>query len=256
MQFKIASINTLDGGVYFDQLIEFIRSENADILSLQEVCSTHKTLDKPQYSLYQYLQKNFNYKYSYFSSAFMQDFNGTYIDVGNAIISKYPIVKARTYFLRDKYKKFTENGYAFQMNTPRNLQYSKIKLGTGKVIDLFNFQGIWHTHEKDTKARINQAKFIANKISKVKLPILCADANVEIRTKAGDILQSNLLNCHPNIKHTINTRVRKTGNYSKVDFENMIVDIIFVSPKFKIISASQPDVDISDHLPLLAILEI
>jgi len=41
------------------------------------------------------------------------------------------------------------------------------------------------------------------------------------------------------------------GWFEKSDWENYIVDMVFVSKEIKIIDSYQPQVDISDHLPLV-----
>jgi len=41
------------------------------------------------------------------------------------------------------------------------------------------------------------------------------------------------------------------GWFEKGDWENSIVDMVFVSKEIKIIDSYQPQVDISDHLPLV-----
>ena len=96
--------------------------------------------------------------------------------------------------------------------------------------------------------------------------VLAGDFNVSPDTQTISNIEKYLLNIFKDqLKFTFNLKIKKeairqrTYIYSGDDlkgFANAAVDMIFVSPGFKVVDHCQPKVDASDHYPLVAVLEI
>jgi endonuclease/exonuclease/phosphatase family metal-dependent hydrolase len=82
--------------------------------------------------------------------------------------------------------------------------------------------------------------------------ILAGDFNFNPDTESGKKIEKFLINIFKDeIRSTFNTRRKENPA-----FKNVIVDMIYISSDLKIIERYSPDVDVSDHLPLVCVLEI
>ncbi len=128
---------------------------------------------------------------------------------------------------------------------PRNIQYLNLISGKEKFI-ICNLHGIWLKEGKnDAPVRITQSRkikeFLGNQKGK---KILCGDFNLDINTESIHMLESNMINLIR--KYNIqNTRSKYFQG------EEKFADYTFVSPDIKVKSFEVPDVEISDHLPMI-----
>ena len=128
----------------------------------------------------------------------------------------------------------------------RNLQHVEITFDK-KKINLFNTLGIWGIDGNDNPARLNMSKVILDNTINQEHVILGGDFNMDPNTIAIKSIEKSLTNVFQGyLKSTFNMK-RKT----KPVFGNLWVDMIFVSQSIKVISKKCPQVDISDHLPLV-----
>ena len=66
-------------------------------------------------------------------------------------------------------------------------------------------------------------------------------------------------NIEKNLKNIFKDKLKTTFNLKQKNLHplsTIVVDMIFASPDLKIIETYCPNVDISDHLPLVCVLEI
>ena len=85
MRIKIISWN-IWFGTYSDKIKDFLKHENADIISLQEVTQTPEGKN----NIAKYLATELGYNYVYATGMDLRDF-GKKMVMGNAVLSKYSI---------------------------------------------------------------------------------------------------------------------------------------------------------------------
>ncbi|MFA6105563.1 MAG: hypothetical protein WC725_03135 [Patescibacteria group bacterium] len=127
----------------------------------------------------------------------------------------------------------------------------------GKKIWMNNFHGISHPGEKlDTKDRLSQSKNICKVLkNQPGLKILGGDFNLMPGTKSVKIIEEsglkNLITDYK-IKST-----RSALNHSQYPnrVKQYYADFVFVSPEITVKSFEAPNLNISDHLPLVLEIE-
>jgi len=251
MRIKFVCLNLWEGGKLFDEIIEFLKVENADILALQEVHhSTDPSLEKRWRSI-ELIQKELGYADYHFAPAFVFHDAPDKTKSGNAVFSRFPIVSAKDAFFDIPYDDNFLNipdKYPF---TPRNIEHVVID-ANGIELNVFNTQGIWGWDGEDNDRRLKMGDVIADSVKDKKNVILAGDFNVKEDTKTMQKVETLLKNVFKGERTTSFNMKRKLGGH----FGEAVVDMLFVSPNIKVLEHRCPDVDISDHLPLTALLEL
>lgn len=241
------------GGLLFEQILDFIRKENPDILLLQEVYnSTDSSLDKRFRSM-GVLREEVKFPYEFFAPTSVAILKEGEIEAGNAILSKLPIENSETVFFDVPFGKVMnyETAGGDYSQTPRNLQHATIK-AENTVLNVFNTQGIWGKDSEDNERRIKMSEIIAEKVKDQENVILAGDFNVMPHTQTVQNIEKHLSNVFKGkLKTTFNLRQKSIHALSTV-----VVDMMFVSPNLNITEAYCPDVDVSDHLPLACVVEV
>lgn len=249
MSFKFICLNLWQGGKLFDEIVSWLREERADIVALQEVYeSSDRSLERRYRSLAE-LKRALGLPYGCFAPAFM-DYREEVAEMGNGVLSKFPVKAGRTVFYDVPYDShFTENEDFIQ--APRNLQHVRVEVG-GDVVNVFNTQGIWGRDGDDNKRRLNMARIIVKEIGDKKNVVLAGDFNVKEDTEAVATIENRLLNVFKGeLKSSFNMKWKDNPN-----FATAVVDMIFVSQDVKVIQHYVPSVSVSDHRPLVAVLEV
>lgn len=245
MQFKVINLNVWLGGKLMPDILDFLYSENADILNIQEARKGNDLQSFNQTELI--IKKKIGYKYSYFSPAFFDtEENG---DSGNLIISKYPIVKTNTTFFYGDYHRYTygQNPKYFP-TLPRNIQHAEIKIGDQTIND-YNLQGVWgYRNGSDNPERLKMSTTIVKQIKGLKNVVLTGDFNCQEGTKTINNIEKHVINIFKGERNSTFNMNQKTD----VGYATSIVDFIFASKDLKLINKSMPQVNISDHYPLVA----
>jgi endonuclease/exonuclease/phosphatase family metal-dependent hydrolase len=251
MHFKIISINLWQGGNLFDAILDFLKKENADILSLNEVYDgTDKNLEI-KYRSYSILPKLLNYPYTAFAPAFINNLPIGNVAQGNAIFSRFPIQNSKTVFFDIPFNPNYKETPGEYEDVPRNMLLTEILIDK-TVINCFCVHGVWGKHGNDSERRLKMADTIVNEIKNKKNVILSGDFNMCPNTKSIDKIETHLTYVFKNeLKSTFNMKRKTIGGYATA-----VVDLMFASKNMKVLSHSCPNVDISDHLPLVAEIEV
>ena len=178
----------------------------------------------------------------------------------------YSLTTGSGMFIKGEYKVDSEGDYftyrrrfaPIQIEVkdePVNLQYASI-VTNGQTIHIYNFHGIWFPGDKlDTPERIEQSEKIIGFMKKAEGPkILCGDFNLMPETKSIALLASEYRNLIK--KFNIGTTRSSLNTYRGTEFEQKFADYVFVSNDVKVKSFSVPEVEISDHLPLILEFDI
>jgi endonuclease/exonuclease/phosphatase family metal-dependent hydrolase len=250
MQVKFVTLNIFKGNL-IDEAVDFIKSENPDILALQEVFNGKDPSLTRNLRLYQTLKEELGYQHSVFSPECFYNLHEGKIEHGNAIYSKFLIKEEHAIFydvpFSESYIDNQEN-YAFH---PRNLQHSVIE-AEGARLNVFNTHGIWGLKGRDNKRRLKMSKIIVDSIQNKENVILAGDFNLQPDTQTIKNIEKYLTNVFKNeLVTTFNMKRKDNPDYGKV-----VVDMIFVSRNIKVVEHYCPKVNVSDHLPLVSVLEI
>jgi len=249
MKFKFISINIWLGGKLFDNLVEFIQRENPDILALQEVHNGKGKLPRNLKTIEEF-KKKFNFEYISFAPAYLNVTPNGKIPSGNSIFSKFPIKEDKITFTSSLFEEQTFEKRKTWDSVPRNLQHTKINI-SDKILNIFNTQGIWGKDDMDNPERLKMSQKIVKEIKGKENVILCGDFNVGVNTKTIKNIEKYLVNIFPKRATSFNLR-RKTGG----GFKSSVVDFVFTSQDIEVIQKYVPEVDVSDHMPLIAIFEL
>lgn len=252
MQCKFISLNLWQGGNLFDDILNFLRKENADILVLQEVYKGKDPALERKYRSYDVLKDQLKYSYASFAPAFLDNRTEGKIEQGNAILSKFPIVGTKVTFFNEPYRDdYTEVPQNFPI-CPRNLQHAVLNTPAGEV-NVFNLQGVWDLDgDNYSEHRKRMSEVIIAETRDKSNVLLAGDTNAKPTNQA-------MRNVEQHLKSVFGTELTTSFNMRRKDnpgYATAVVDLMYVSPTITVLSHDCPDVDISDHLPLIATVEI
>lgn len=256
---KLISLNTW-GGNYFEHLIQFIKQHTLDtnIFCFQEMQDTQSNVK--QYGsiranlLWEIKQVLPNFQASYFPVLEGFDYEANPVDFdldsGQAIFIKneVKVTASKNFFISgDKKLKNLKKDFS---NLPTPLQYISLNFN-GKDLTIFNFHGSPMPSDKlDSEKRLIEARKTIEIISKKKgAKILVGDFNLLPQTQCIKIYESFLKNLIKEF-NIEKTRSKLSPFYGKPDFQ-AFADFTFISDEIKVKNFEVPDVEISDHLPMI-----
>lgn len=250
MKIKFITLNIWDGGRLFDSAVSFIKKEDPDIIVMQEVYDGKDPKFEKRFRTMNIFKKELKYPYSVFSEALLDTRSIGNIDHGNAIFSKFPIINHQSFFFGVPYGKFDMEGSKDWQFEPTNMLHTIIDTDNSRL-NVFNVHGIWGFDGKDNERRLKMSEIIADQIKDKENVILAGDFNVQPNTRTIQNIEQYLKNVFKDeLKTTFNMKHKNNGGYA-----TSVVDMVFVSKTLKIVDHYCPKVDISDHLPLVCVLE-
>ena len=227
MQLKILSWNIWYDG-YFEEISNFLKTFDADIIGLQEVVPDDSKRDTVDF-----LNK---LGYSHVLAPVLKLEDGR--KMSNAIFSKHPIVGTETYILSE-----TDSRKAIRAD---------IQIGD-KILHIFTTH-LLHTHQKPSETQELQAKNLINALSKENM-IVTGDFNATPESNAIKLMNEDFVNTDPELAPTWS--VYPEGclvcNPQAIDIR---LDYIFTSKDMKTSSPEVHQSKGSDHLPISVIIEI
>lgn len=253
MKLKVVCLNLWIGGVLFDNIIDFLREQGADIIALQEVLQSDDSTLPVQYRSLDGLAQ-LGYKYQQFAPAMIDQFPWGEVPGGNAVLSKFPIKAQEVTFFDETHGPSTRrlpfDPASFPV-TPRNLQHVVIN-ADGIEVNLFNFQGVWDLDgDSPSPQRQKMCQTIIEQTANKQHVIVTGDTNAKYTNPVMRKLENNLTNVFGDSLTTSFNMHRK----SNPGYASAVVDLMYISNDFTVASRACPDVDISDHLPLVVELE-
>lgn len=248
MTFKYLSINVWFGGKQWDDLVDFLKQEDADIVALQEVYGGEDPKLEKRLRTIQALTKEVPYPYTAFAPAMID--SKLNLPWGNAVLSKFPITKHEAIFFDVPFgERELKRGNAEY--APRNMLHAVIDLGS-TTLNVFSLHGIWGKDGDDNPRRLAMSDTIIARTKQLPHVILSGDSNVKENTETVRKLERHLHNVFKGERATsFNMRIKTDQRLAAA-----AVDHLLVSQDLTVTEHSQPDVDASDHLPLVATIEI
>ncbi|USN96612.1 MAG: endonuclease/exonuclease/phosphatase family protein [Candidatus Nomurabacteria bacterium] len=254
VKLKVVCLNLMHGGELFENVIDFLNKQEADIVLTQETYSCEDPTVERQYRTMQTMPQLLGYDYVHLAPTY-RDFDRTNgrAQRGNGVFSKYPLTPKETVFFDGEYSEDYRDVPGQFQNCPRNLEHVVLHTPAGDV-DLFNIQGVWDMDgDNYSEKRQHMAQTVIREIEGLKRVILGGDTNAKPYNQAIIEIDQHLKSVFgkDELITTFNMRRKDNPGYASA-----VVDMIFVSPSIQVVEKSCPDVDVSDHLPLVATLEI
>ena len=255
MLIKFIQVNMYKGK-YLDALVDFLKREKADIISMQEVTTLENNLyEDKSVNLFELLKQRLGYNGVFHADVVLESNPDAFF--GNAVFSKWPIEKSQVVLLKT-FRPVTKNEYEKNAGNvwsllARHMLDATIDLD-GFKIHAISVHGRRIAPPSDDPENVRQAQVMAYHLKSLgeQHYVLGGDFNMPPGTKTiGEIsaVAKNLMD-GLNIKQTLNPRVHELGN------KGYLVDFIFCSKGFKLLSLSVPELTVSDHLPVIAELEL
>lgn len=255
---KLISLNTW-GGRVFAPLINFIKQQtDTDIFCFQEMHDTFS--DTKQY-------KDIRANLLAEIKQLLPNFQVFYLPVvkgydSEADLTPFDLTFGSAIFIHSSIKIISHHGYIISeadnsshlkkdfSNLPTPLQKITFQLNS-KEFTVFNFHGTPMPGNKlDTDKRLketNKAKEIINNQQGAK--ILAGDFNLLPQTHSIKIFEADMRNLITEFQ--IKTTRSSLSPYFGTPVFQEFADYTFVSPEVKVTSFNVPNVNISDHLPMI-----
>ena len=252
MKLKVVQVNIFKG-MYLEALVAFLESEAPDFISMQEVtCGAVSNYNEKSVNLFKYIRKALGLDGVFYND--VRIVNHPDVFHGNAVFSKYDILESKQVVLRHGRPLAVPefNDPAFFPEFPRSIIDASCDV-QGRLIHVLSVHGAWTAPPMDTPETLRQAREIAEYLQGLNTPfIMGGDMNTTPDKEVIKIISTaaNNLMADSGILRTTHPKVHK------VAYKELLVDYIFASKEFKRISVKAPEVLISDHLPVIAELEI
>lgn len=251
MKIKFLTLNAWHGGIVFDNLIKFVKNEKPDIAFFQEVYDGHDESMDRRFRAFNEYKKEFDFMpYAAFEPSLFDSSRGN-IGWGNAVFSRFPVLSSKALFFEYPLTNFSLGKGHDPFFVPRNMQCVEIDL-SGKVLYGFNLHGVWDRHGDDSPRRYKMLEVLKNAIKDKTPAILAGDTNLSPKTEFVKEVEKSLSSVFENnLSSTFNMEYKTNPGYATA-----VVDMIFVSPDINVVEKQMPDVSVSDHMPLTAVIEI
>ena len=239
-----------------DSLIAFLAQEDADFVAMQEVTTRgfNLTADKGT-NLFEELKARLGMEGVYHGDLKLRD--DPQSTFGNAVFSKHKILNKNVIVLKT-FEPVTleeldgESAAEIRPLISRHLLTAQVNL-FGKEIAILSWHGAWTAPPVDTAETLRQSRLVANYLSSLKTHfILGGDLNNTPDSKTVGLVSkvANNLMFGSSVVQTTHPKIHKIAP------RGFLIDYVFVSPHFRLVSIKVPQVLISDHLPVVAVLEI
>lgn len=250
MRIKIISLNVWNGGRVWDNMIQFLRKENPDVLMLQEVFDSEHRGPEQRFRTTTELRTLLQYPHDTFAPTFTNTVEIGAVEEGLAIFSHFPITTTHHEYYFGKHTLRTHDSPETYKVTPRMIQHATIDMN-GSVFNIFNTHGVWGEHGEDTPERLAMGKYIANAVAGKPRTILGGDFNVSPSTQTIGYIEEKLSNVLKGmVSSTFNMKYKNNPGYATA-----IADMLFASTDLTIVDKKVYPVDVSDHLPIMIEVE-
>lgn len=232
MKLKILSWNIWLGGVYLDKITDFLRSFKADIVGLQEVTQT----PQGKKNIAQQLAQELGYEWVYATGMDLRPY-GKNLVMGNAVLSKYPIISKRTHTLSK-----TDTRTAIQAD-----------LSVNKTVIHVLSTHLLHTHQQPSIIQEEQAETLAAAAPKERT-IIMGDFNATPDSRTVQILRTSFRKADgDSVQPTWSVYPQECCDTHGLTIR---LDYMFVTPDVRTKKFAIENSDGSDHVPISAEMEV
>jgi endonuclease/exonuclease/phosphatase family metal-dependent hydrolase len=251
MQLKFITVNIWQGEA-LDRVCAFLDKEKPDVVVMQEVYNGTDPKLEPRFRSYEELKKRLDFPYYDHEAAFIEDRHGDKIPEGNAAFSRFPIVARDVVFFNEPFRDDYIDDIKNNPIQPHVLLYSALKTPAGAV-HVYNVHGPWDLNgDNYSEKRRQMTEAIIAATTDRPNVIVAGDTNAQPTNQAILDLEKHIPSVFGReLTSTFNMRHKTNPGYATAR-----VDMVFASSNLKVISKSCPDVDLSDHYPLIVTFEI
>ncbi len=264
---KLVSLNVALFEKNNDALLDFLATEQPDILCLQEVT---KRLD--EHAIPDYISKEAidratpQLNYGFFApiwalSSFEQtQFHGKehfsfelggMAEFGNYVKSAFPICKAENIFVQNHFSYVTDWSH-WPKEDYRAFIVADLQLPETKV-RIITYHGIWSRDKQGTPLTKQACERIREIATAVAYPcIICGDFNLFPDTESISVLSDTFTS----LVDSYNIDTTRPASNELHHQQRNVVDYIFVSHGIHTVDFSVPNIEVSDHLPLILEFEV
>ncbi len=254
MQIKLVQLNIWNGGMLIDAALEFLQKEQPDILTLQEVYAGKDERLEKRFRTLTMLKPLLGFEHHVFVPMLIDTGNNRNIEYGNAVISRFPLRYISHQYFVEQYGQFDLDNLKIPDDVLK-IAYEQLVTRAETPNGLLNIHaihGVWGTDGEDNERRLRMSRMIVEAIKGKEKVILAGDFNVSPNTRTIDAIEEHLQNIFKDeLTSTFNMRQK-----THLKFSSAVVDYIFVSKDISVVDHYCPNVDISDHFPLVVVLEI
>ncbi|OGL91590.1 hypothetical protein A3H11_04740 [Candidatus Uhrbacteria bacterium RIFCSPLOWO2_12_FULL_47_10] len=252
MRLKIIQIN-IYRGKFLDKLVEFLRAEAPDIITMQEVTGGRINFwNDESVDTFGYVKHALGISGAVTPIYRLVDNPAAY--EGNAVLVRGNILNTKIVWLKE-YREYPDVPWEQEgPEMPRNVLDATVDFG-GTLIHVLVTHGAWTKDPIDTPEKLRQVRLLAEYLCSLKGEpfILGGDFNMEpgseVIGKIDEVAHNAIYDS--NITNTLNLRTHRAA---KILGNGRLVDFIYTSSHFTVVSIDTPQVDVSDHLPVRAVL--
>lgn len=249
MPLKIISFNTWYSR-YWSKIIPFLQSVDADIFCLQEVSRNFPHFGLENVDMVEKITTAFPNYHCVYAPILARQENEKVQDLGNMILCKQEILQQNAHYL------FQQPDWKIDdyENQARNLVEVQVACD-GKILSVFNTHLSYSARFIDSPRKIIESQKLRAIIEKREHSILCGDLNSPPNSKVLQELNAILPNSDGSSQFTF-AKYPFDYNGFKVSGLEYKLDYILATSRVTIENVQVPDISISDHLPIIADIQI
>ncbi len=254
MKVKLINLNIWHGGWrLWDNILEYLKQEQPDILMLQEVYMSEEEAVEPYLKTVASLQKEIGLKYEFQSAEVVISTGHEMAPIGNAIMSRFPLIEPTINVVHgrsDVLQVFEDNPALFA-NYPRHLLHAGIGID-GTIYNIMTTHGVWAPDGVETESQKSMGKKISQYLHGKPNVILSGDFNINENSECIMGLEEHLVNIFKGERTTSFNLKHK----SKPGYAEAVVDFIFASQNIKVLEHRTADADVSDHQSQVVVFDL
>lgn len=254
MLLKAIQVNIWHGR-FLTALLDFLRVEAPDIVTMQEVAGGAE-YDGPDGPIdaYTFLRDGLGYEGSLCVTHESVE-KGVQTYCGNAVLVRGAMRFQRAVWLREPRPGIGWQRPHTQPDFPRSVMETEAEID-GRLLRVLSVHGAWTREPVDTPEKLSQAHRLAEHLRSLgDVPfILGIDANMP---PSSEVVRTLDAAAHNAVRGSTITRTTHPTIHTiaKMKPAGLLVDFIYTSSHFRVTEINAPEVAVTDHLPVRAILE-
>ena len=256
---KLANLNVAIKLSNSEAVVELLKQQNADIVTLQELVRHLEDDVGVTYRSKHDIERLLSpmYPHSFFAPVWVAngfktpgkvdyDFGG-HIEQGSELMSKYPINSGTNEFFYKHFEYMQDWSRWRKEDHGRSLMVTELEID-GAPLRVLNLHGIWTADKRGDERTIKECEYlVAAAMRSDVATIITGDFNLLPDTESIEILDKSFRNL---IKEFGITSTRPTFK-DELEDGDAVVDYVFVNDLVEVHDFKTINTNVSDHLPLV-----